>query len=188
MIFDKQKMINMATPDTNIADWKNSEPKHWLAIKNLGDVSKNLINSVFPPLPNQAWEQRIILPGTPSAANDVQAAHYHVIMPSDPLLYWTFDHINLTDCYITAKVAPGATPLSVDIKVLQKMGTTFKSIFQAGFNPILPVGKKTTHNVKFSINSLFQDDIERVDVLVTDGSVSGIEIALIGNYVFGVPA
>jgi hypothetical protein len=179
----KEILINRVTPDTNIADLKASAPKHWLAIKNLGDGSKDLINSVFPPKPVQAWELRVTLSGNPSVANDVLASHYHVIMPVDPLLYYLFSSVSLNACFITAKVAPSATSLSVDVKVLQKMGTTFKSLFQSSFNPILPKSIKTTHNVKFAINSLFQDDILRVDVLVTDVSVSGIELVLQGNYV-----
>lgn len=171
------------TPDTNITPIRSSNPQLYQAIKNIGDGSKQLINSIFPPPPIQNYKGRIIIPGTPLAFTDILAHRYHVVLPIDPSGYWTYNSITLTNVYITAKTAPSTTTFSVDILVAKNKGlTAFQSIFKVGFNPMLPVGVTTTHNVEFSINNLYQDDLGRVDILVTDVAVNDIELVLIGNY------
>lgn len=45
MSINKQTLINQATPDSNIGELQSSSPKLYRAIKNLGDVSKTIINS-----------------------------------------------------------------------------------------------------------------------------------------------
>lgn len=179
----KSRLINLSTPDNNIGALQSSNPTLYRAIKNLGSANQQLINSTFPPPPTIYYKGQIIIPGNPPTGTDILSHRHHVVLPLDSTGYWTYNQINLTDCYITAKVASSTTALSVDILVSQQKGTTaYKSLFQPGFNPMLPVGIITTHNVMFAINTLFQDDLGRVDILATDSDVSDIEIVLVGNY------
>ena len=184
MLFSKQKLINMASPDANIHDLQTLYPKAYRAIKNLGDSSKILINLALPPFPAPNFAARFVLVGNPSVANDVLTYRYHVILPDDSNDNWNYTRIDLSSCYITAKVQGATNPLSVDIKVSQNKGNAaFISLFKTGFNPILPKLTTSAHNVDFQVGSLFDDDLLRVDVLATDGTVSDISLDLIGNYV-----
>ena len=180
----KQTLINQATPDTNIAGLQSMQPKLYQAIKNLGDVSKTIINTAIPSTPLISFRETFILSGNPSVANDVLTSWYHVIMPFDVNNNWTYNSINLTGCYITARVFGLFSNLSIDIKVSQQNGTaTFKSLFKLGNNPILVPGVHFSNSVAFAIGSLFQDDILRVDVLATNSHISGISLDLVGSYV-----
>ena len=182
-MLSKARLVNLSTPDINIATLQTTDPQLYRAIKNLGDANQQIINSVFPPPPLIYYKGQIILSGNTPISNDILSHRHHIVLPIDSTGYWAYNNINLLACYITAKVAPTTSQLSVDILVSQQKGTTaYKSLFQPGFNPILPVGVTTTHNIKFAINTLFQDDLGRVDILATDTTVSGIEIVLIGNY------
>jgi hypothetical protein len=184
MALNKQTLINQATPDSNISDLQTKQPKVYQAIKNLGDVTKTIINTSIPVTPLISFRETFIIPGNPSVANDVLNYRYHVILPFDSQDNWTYESINLTGAYITAKIQGTSTVLSVDIKVSQQKGARpFKSLFKSTFNPKLPPGVSFTNNVMFAINLLFQDDLIRIDVLVTDPTVSGISIDLIGNYI-----
>lgn len=179
----KQKLINMATPDANIHSLQTESPKLYRAIKNLGDAGKIIVGTVFPPRPSIRFSERFIIEGNPSVANDVLPYRYHVILPVDDLGFWNFTSIVLASCYITAKIQGAATDLSVDIKVQNKDVTTWNSLFKSGFNPILPKNVTSTHNIDFAIGILHQDDLLRVDVLATDGTVSGVSLDLLGDYV-----
>jgi hypothetical protein len=182
-MISKTRLINLATPDTNISTLQTSNPQLHTAIKNLGNASKQLINNSFPPPPSILYRGQIILPGTQTVSTDILVHRHHIVLPIDVTSYWTYNQINLLGCYITAKTVPFFAPLSVDILISQQKGTTaYKSLFQPGFNPILPVGVVTTNNVKFAINTLFQDDLGRVDILSTDTVVADIELILVGNY------
>jgi hypothetical protein len=181
----KGRLVNLATPDANIIKLKSTDPQLYNAMKNMGDAHKQVINAVFPPPPTPNYRGRIIIPGPFQTIPklDVLSHSYHVVLPTDPSGYWTFNAISITQCYVTIKVAPVSIPLSVDILMSQQKGTTpFKSLFQPGFNPQIPIGALTTHNVKFAISNLYQDDIGRVDVLTGDSTASNIEIVLIGSY------
>jgi hypothetical protein len=180
----KQTLINQATPDTNIAGLQSTQPKLYQAIKNLGDASKIVINTTIPVTPLISFRESFILPGILSTANDVLTYRYHVILPFDSSNFWTYNSINLTGCYITAKTQELFSNCSIDIKVSQLKGTTpFKSLFKTGNNPQLPPDTTFVNNVMFAIGSLFQDDLLRIDVLHADGHVGGVSIDLIGNYV-----
>jgi hypothetical protein len=185
-MISKAKLVNQIKPDSNISELQSTHPKLYRAIKNIGDASQSLINNVFPPTPVVPFEVRFLIEGAGNPAgpaNDVLNFHYHVILPVDANKYWKYENINLTACYITAQVLGTTSTYSVDIKVSQQKGTTsFKSLFKPGFNPMLPTGVISTHNVTFAIASLFQDDLLRLDVLATDPIMAGIEIVLIGNY------
>jgi len=182
-LLSRARLANLATPDSGISSLQTSNPQLFNAIKNLGQSSQQLINSTFPPPPVPNYRGRIIIPGIITVANDILSHRYHVVLPTDPSGYWTYVNINLFYCYITAKVLPITTTLSVDVKISQLHGTSpYKSIFQPGFNPMLPANVATTHNVKFAINVLSQDDLGRVDVLTADGTVAGVELVLVGNY------
>lgn len=184
MSLNKQTLINQATPDSNISELQSKQPKVFQAIKNLGDVTKTIINTSVPGNPLISFRETFIIPGNPSVANDILSYRYHVILPFDSEGNWTYNSINLTSCFITAKVQGASSPLSIDIKVSQQKGTTaFKSLFKPTFNPKLPPSITFTSNVMFAIGTLFQDDLLRVDVLTTDASVSGISLDLIGSYV-----
>jgi hypothetical protein len=179
----KARLINLATPDTSISALQTTNPQLHQAIKNLGSASKQLINNSFPPPPSIVYRGQIIIPSTQNIATDILAHRHHIVLPIDSSGYWTYNQINLLACYITAKTVAASSPLSVDILVSQQKGTTaYKSLFQPGFNPTLPVGVVTTHNVQFAINTLFQDDLGRVDILACDSTVADIELILIGNY------
>ena len=181
---NKQTLINQATPDANISGLQSTSPKLYQAIKNLGDVSKTIINTAIPVTPLISFRESFILPGTLSIANDVLTYRYHVILPFDSEGNWTYDSIKLTGCYITAKAYAVSVNASIDIKVSQKKGTaTFKSLFKFGNNLLLPPGIAFTNNVVFAIGSLFQDDLLKFDVLIADGHVGGVSIDLIGNYI-----
>lgn len=182
-LISKTRLINYISPDSDIADMKSSHPRVHVALRSMGDGSKQLINAVFPPPPIVPYRSRIILPGVLAAGNDILAHRYHVVLPQDPSGYWTYQLINLSMCYITAKVMAASTPLSIDIKISQRKGATpFKSIFKPGFNPILPPNIVSTHDTEFAIGQFFQDDLGRVDILAADGTVAGVELVLIGNY------
>jgi len=182
-MISKPGLVNLSTPDTNISALQTSNPQLYQAIKNLGTANQQLINSTFPAPPSIIYKGQIIIPGNPPVATDILSHRHHIVLPTDATGYWNYTQINLTSCYITAKVFPNSSSLSVDILVSQQKGTTaYKSLFKSSMNPILPVGVITTHNVQFAINTLFQDDLGRVDILATDSVVSGIEIILVGNY------
>lgn len=177
------RLVNLATPDQNIQDLQSSSPRLYQAIKNLGTSSQQLIASTFPKNPQPLYRARIIIPGTPAVATDILAHKYQVILPTDPSGYWTFNSITLTGCTITCKTTGSVNTTSIDILVnTNKDFTTFKSIFQTGFNPMLPVGVYTTHNVMFGINTLSQGNIGRVDVLTSDPDIVGLELVLTGYY------
>jgi hypothetical protein len=182
-LLSKQRIVNLATPDTNITALQSTQPQVHQAIKNMGTSIQQLTNSIFPPPPIPHYRGRVILPGVLAVAADVLAHRYHVVLPTDPSGYWTFTQINVTGCYVTLKVPPTTGICSIDVLMSQKKGTTpFKSLFQPGFNPMIPAGVVSTHNVKFAINTFFQDDLGRVDILATDGIANGAEIVLFGNY------
>lgn len=182
-MISKSRLINLTNPGINISDLKSENPKVHQAIKDLGDGTQQLVHAVFPPPPTPSYRGRIIIPGILTPAEDILSHRYHVVLPSDPSGYWKFVQINLTDCYITAKVVPSTDILSIDILVSQKKGTTpYKSLFQPGFNPMLPIGVVSTHNVKFAINNLYQDDLGRVDIIASDAVTANVEVVLVGNY------
>jgi len=179
----KGRLSNLASPDLHISALQSSDPSLYRAIKNLGDASKQIINSTFPPVPALSYRSRIIIPGTLTESNDILSHRYHVVLPIDQTGYWKYKWINLTDCYITAKVLGTVSSTSIDIKISQQKGTTaYKSLFKPGMNPIIPSNVSSTHDVQFAINTLYQDDLGRVDVLATDAVIAGLEIVLIGNY------
>lgn len=182
-LLSKQRIVNLATPDTNITHLQGSDPQLFQAVKNLGTATQQITNSVFPPPPMIHYRGRIILPGVLAVANDVLSHRYHVVLPDDPSGYWNYTQINLTGCTVTLKVVPSSGPVSIDILMSQKKGTTpFKSLFQPGFNPIIPMSVVSTHNVKFAINTLYEDDLGSVNILATDGVANGAEIVLTGTY------
>lgn len=186
MSVNKQRLINLAQPDSNISHLQKSDIKLFTALKNIGGSLQELINEIFPISIDIPFEWRIGL-GNPLVGNDVLPYHYHVVIPSDLAIDLNFSQIQLSKCYITAKVAPATVILSIDIKVKHQVGTgIFGSIFKNTFNIQLPIGKTTAHNVKFAINSLFQDDLLRLDVLTADSTVSDVELVLSGSYITSI--
>jgi|SRR5208337_768835 len=182
-MISKTRLVNLATPDSNISALQTSNPQLYKAIKNLGDSSNQLINETFPPPPQNGYRGRIILPGLQVVANDVLSHRYHVVLPNDPTGYWNYTQINLTDCYITAMTVGTSNSTSIDIKISQKKGTTaYKSLFKPSMNPVLPKSVVSTHDVEFAISTLYQDDLGRIDILAADSDISGLEIVLIGHY------
>ena len=182
-MISKERLVNLATPDSHIVELRTSNPKLHIAVKNQGEGIKHLINSVFPPPPIVHYRGRIVIPGVLSAADDILAHRHHVVMPQDPSGYWTYNWIQLRACYITAKVLASSSELSVDVLVSQDNGTTdFKSLFKPKMNPTLPIGFQTAHNVDWAIDQLYQGDLGRVDILAADGSAADVEVLLIGNY------
>jgi hypothetical protein len=183
-MISKQRLVNLASPDINIAHLKTSSPKLYNAIKNLGDSSKQLINESFPPPPQTGYIERFRILGTPASnQSNVSLSYNHVIMPIDPTGYWTFTQINLIACYFTCTIVGTGSTTYFDIKVSQQKGTTaWKSLFKFGMSPNLPIGVTSTHNVQFAIGQLFQDDLLRIDTLNVDGTIADFELALVGYY------
>lgn len=182
-MLSKARLVNSMTPDTYISGIQKSNPQLYQAIKNIGTGSQQLINNVFPPPPTMHYRGRIILPGIAVVANNVLAHAYHVVLPTDPSGYWTYNSITLTGVYITAKTGPTMSALSIDVLVSKGKGlTTAQSIFKSGKNPQIPTGQITTHDVEFAINQLNQDDIGSVNILAADGVAANIEIVLSGYY------
>ncbi len=180
---NKEKLINLSKPDSNISEYQSQSPKLYRAIKNLGDAQASLIDSVFPRTPLISFKETFILEGNPVVADDVLPYRYCVILPFDSNDNWIYEGINLTGCCIVAKI-PGTTSiLSVDIKVKSRGIIGFKSLFKPGKNPTLPIGTIYSTNVMFAINSLFNYDMLRIDILASDPVVSGISLNLLGNYV-----
>jgi hypothetical protein len=180
---NREKLSNLASVDANINELQTSHPRLFRGVKNLGDATKILINSTFPPKPMFSFRESFIIPGNPAVANDILPYRYHVVLPKDPDGNWSINAILLTGYCITAKVQGTTNDLSIDIKTSQEKGTTsFKSLFRSGANLILPPNTTSTHNMMFAINRLELDDLLRVDVLATDPTVSGISVDLIGTY------
>jgi hypothetical protein len=122
--------------------------------------------------------------GSVAVANDVLPYRYHVILPVDITNSWSYLRIDLLYCYITTKIQGTIITSSFDIKVSQNKGReTFTSLFKAGLNPMLPKLTTFVNNADFAIGSLFQDDLLRIDVLVADATISGVELVLVGNYI-----
>jgi hypothetical protein len=183
MIISKSSLVNLATPDSYIAPLKSTNPQLHQAVKNLGNATQQLINGSFPPQPAPEYQDRVILIGIWTTSTDVLSQRYRVVLPADPSGYWTYSQINLSGAAITCKVNAASSPFSADILVSQLQGTTtYKTLFQPGFNPILPVGVPFTSNVMFAINTLYPNDLIRVDILNGDGVCSDVEIVLVGTY------
>jgi len=81
------------------------------------------------------------------------------------------------------KIPSASGDFVADILISQSHATTtFKTLFQDGSNPTIPQSVNSTHNVKFAINTLYQDDEIRFDVITADGTAAGLEILLSGSY------
>jgi hypothetical protein len=180
---NKEKLINLSSPDANISELQSTYPKLYRAIKNLGDSQQTLINFTFPRSPVPSFRETFVLPGNPGVADDVLPYRYCVLLPTDSVDNWTYKGINLTACCITAKILGTLNSLSVDIKVKKRESLNFASLFKPGSNPILPPNTTYTNNAMFAISSLIQYDLLRVDVLFSDATISGISIDLLGKYI-----
>ena len=94
--------------------------------------------------------------------------------------------LNLQFVGISCKVplASGG-PYIPDILISRDQGVTFASIFKLMFPLNLIVGQVTGSNKIFSIGTLLDGDLFRVDETGTDGVLEGIEIYILGNLNLG---
>jgi len=85
---------------------------------------------------------------------------------------------------ISAKVPlAGGGPYIVDILISRDQGVTFASIFKVS-NPLnLIVGQVTGSNKIFSIGTLLDGDLFRIDESGTVGTLAGFVIYLLGNLI-----
>jgi hypothetical protein len=123
---------------------------------------------------------RIILPGVQVVANDVLAHRYHVRIPRDTNGSPLYKQINLLTFTLTAKIIP-VTIYTLQLQVSTDGGITFSPMFSTGVS--LPGGSEFIVLVPaFQIPTLLDDNQIRVDVLVADGTVAGVEGVLQGVY------
>lgn len=180
---NKEQLVNLSSPDHSIQHVRTSDPRLYQAVSNLGSSVKSIVNNNFPAPPVAMYTGRAILPGVQAVANDILSNRYHVILPVDPTGNWVCKSITLIGCRTTLKIASAVGAFSLDFKVSQKHGTTsFKTLFKSGFNPQIPQTFLTARNVKFAINTLYDDDLIRVDILVADGVAANAESVLFGSY------
>ena len=143
-----------------------------------------------PPLPAPPAQQttsgsvgyfgRAILPGVQVVATDVLAQRYRFKIPRDSNNNPIYKQANLLGVSITAKVLP----------VTIYSAAMFVSLDGVNFNPMfgsdgisLPGGQEYVDlTPAFLIPTLTDGNEIRVDVLIVDGTVSGIEILLQGTY------
>lgn len=124
---------------------------------------------------------RIILPGVQTVATDVLAHRYHVRLPRDSSNNLIYKQINLLTFTITAKIIPTSL-YSLQLQVSMDMGATYKPMFGiAGVS--LPGGQEAiVLTPSFLIPTLLDDNQIKVDILLADGTVSGVEGVLQGVY------
>ena len=90
--------------------------------------------------------------------------------------------LNLQFIGITCRVPlAGGGPYIPDILISRDQGVTFASIFKVTDPLNLIVGQVTGSNAIFSIGTLLDGDLFRVDESGTDGILEGIEIYILGN-------
>lgn len=129
------------------------------------------------------------LPGIRTNATDTLETRPRLYLPrnagnnliSTDLPNWQ-PRLNLQFVGISAKVPlAGGGPYLPDILISRDQGVTFNSIFKAA-NPLqLIIGQVSGQNAIFSIGTLLDGDLIRIDETGTDGTLAGIEIYLLGN-------
>ena len=124
---------------------------------------------------------RIILPGVQAVANDVLAHRYHVRIPRDVSGNLIYKQINLLTMTLSAKVRP-VSNYSLQLQVSSDGGVTFLPMFTAA-GVTLPGGSESVVlTPSFLIPTLLDDNQIRVDIILADGTVSGVEGVLQGVY------
>ncbi len=184
-----QRLINLATVDQHIQHIKGKDPGLYTGIHNISTALQQVINNNFPSAPSIPYFGRIIIPGVQVVGADILAHQYHVVLPMDPSGNWVCTSLTVDLCATTLKIASVTGPYVLDVLVQQNSGvlaamTTeqFKSIFQSGFRPTIPATYFSAKNIQFAINTFFNDDVIRVDVITADGVASGAECLLTGHY------
>lgn len=164
-----------------------TEPDDVVTVAQLHSAMQ--IGSAAPPpaLPAQqttsvsvGYFGRAILPGVQVVATDVLAQRYRFKIPRDSNNNPIYKQANLLGVSITAKVLP----------VTIYSAAMFVSLDGVNFNPMfgsdgisLPGGQEYVDlTPAFLIPTLTDGNEIRVDVLIVDGTVSGIEILLQGTY------
>lgn len=133
------------------------------------------------PPPSIDYFGRIILPGVQVVANDVLAHRYHVRIPRDQSNNLIYKQINLLTMTLSAKVQP-VSNYSLQLQVSSDGGVTFLPMFPAA-GVTLPGGSESVVlTPSFLIPTLLDDNQIRVDVILADGTVSGVEGVLQGVY------
>jgi len=177
------RLVSLATPDSNITHIQQSDPRLFNAIKNLSLATQQIINNNFPAAPIAVNEGSIIVPGIIAVASNVLSHNHTIVLPTDPTGNWVCSSITLVGVTSTLVVAPASASLIMDITVSQIHGTTpYKTIFQLGGSPTVPIGIFTTHNVMFAINTLYDGDVCQVPCRQADAVASGLEMRVMGYY------
>lgn len=133
--------------------------------------------------------EKFELGGIRANATDTYPVRSRLYLPRDPgnnLVASNLPNfrprLNLQFVGISAKVPlAGGGPYIVDIKISRDQGVSFNSIFKVA-NPLqLIVGQVSGSNAIFSIDTLLDGDLFRIDETGTDGTLAGVEIYLLGN-------
>lgn len=177
---DKSKLLSQTQPDKHTSALARQNTDMYQATKNTNNTIQTLINEIFPARPAPIFEWRFVIT-TPSGV-DALPFHYRVVMPVDPDGVWRYIGIQLLRTVITDKTAPTGL-VSIDIKRQTISTTTWASLYKTNYNPQLATGKTYSTASMFAINSLFESDILRVDVISGGSTVVGTEIVLSGVYV-----
>jgi hypothetical protein len=127
---------------------------------------------------------RFELPGVQVIASDILPTRYTIRLPRDIVNNLLVQKIQLQLISISAKVT-GAADFIMDCLVSVDKGANFKSLFgqDNSTKPTIPAGLFLIKNTFFSIDQLFDEDMLRIDCIVTGTDWDGIEFYLIGNYV-----
>lgn len=136
---------------------------------------------------------RFELAGVRSNATDVTTTRERLYLPRDPGnnlissdLTNFLPRLNLQYAGISAKVALAVGgPYLPDIKISRDQGASWISIFKSTDPLKLIVGQVSGSNKIFSVGTLLDGDLFRIDESGTDGTLEGVEIYLLGNLDIG---
>ena len=137
--------------------------------------------------------EKFALPGVRTNAVDTSGTRQRLYLPKDPGNNLVANdlpnfqpRLNLQYVGITAKVPlAGGGPYIADIKISRDQALTWNSIFKVAFPLNLIVGQVSGSNKIFSIGTLLDGDLFRIDESGCDGTLAGVELFLLGNLDIG---
>lgn len=134
--------------------------------------------AVWVPPGSGRWWARAVISGYQAPDTDILVNRYRLILEPDQI-------VTLTKCGTTAKLGPSASDFTADVLRSNDDGVTWDSIFLLSSPPansdlawIASGDFKGDHTV-FAIETLFPDDLLRIDVIENADTV-GVEIVLEG--------
>lgn len=124
------------------------------------------------------WWGRFVIMGLQPPAEDILVNRYRIVIEADQV-------ITLRKCGTTAKTGPVGTYFAANVLRSNDGGASWDSIFSADSPPTdsalayIAAGDYKGDQTTFAIDTLFPDDLLRVDVTVNDDA-EGVEIVLEG--------